>query len=94
MVNEKIKDIIGKKLNYTFDFAFVNVVKDIIDRIDFNNKDLRKAIQKAIDDGLIYEEDEWTIYKHYCTPEESFDQAMECFTSDIIKIAKAIKENN
>lgn len=61
----KYKDIIAEHFDYTPDFDFLDVVSDIIDRVDdFNDEE---DIWQALDDGLIYNAKQWIVAIHYCS---------------------------
>ena len=88
------KDIIAKYFDYTFDFDFLDVVSDIIDGVDFEEEDLDEEIYSAIDDGLIYDNDQWKIMMHYQTASEAnFDNALEELTGDLIALCNEISES-
>lgn len=73
---------------------FFDIADDIIDRIDeddFINEDSYDAVSKAVDEGLIYTNDQWEVLKHYCNPSDAdFDYAIEEFINDIVNIAEEI----
>ena len=92
--NSEYKDIIAKHFDYTFDFDFLDVVADLIDRIDFDEEDLDEEIYSAIDEGLIYDADQWKIMQYYQSPSEAnFDSAIEDLTGDIFAICNKIVES-
>lgn len=66
------KDIIGRHFNYSVDFEFLDIVAIILDRIDFEG-DLEDEIDVAIDDSLIYIEDQWTVAKFYASSPADLD---------------------
>lgn len=66
------KDIIGRHFNYSVDFEFLDIVAIILDRIDFEG-DLEDEIDVAIDDSLIYIEDQWTVAKFYAPSPADLD---------------------
>ena len=89
------KELIGSYFNYSFDFEFLDLVAETIDRIDFDAQDstLDEEIDDALDNALIYYCDQWKIIQHYQTPEEAnFLNAMEEFSSDIYSLVYKIKE--
>ena len=73
---------------------FFDLADDIIDRIDeddFINGDSYEAVWEAIDNGVIYYDDQWEILKHYCNPTDAdWDYAIEEFANDIADIAQEI----
>lgn len=66
------KDIIGRHFDYSVDFEFLDIVAIILDRIDFEG-DLEDEINVAIDDSLIYIEDQWTVAKFYAPSPADLD---------------------
>ena len=78
---------ITKVIGYDGDFQAV--VEDILDRIDDpTNED---DIWASVDDALIYDDDQWTVMKHYQRPNEAdFDRAMEYLVNDIFEIVGGI----
>lgn len=79
-----IYDVFG---SYTGEF--VDLVEDMMDRVECNSEDeLSDAVLDAINDGLIYYADEWTVLKHYCTPQDAnWETAVSSFTDDLINYA-------
>ena len=73
---------------------FTDLVKDIFDRIDCDNKDdLSDCVMQAIDEGLIYYDDEWTVLKHYCTPQDAnWETAIGLFIDEMISYAYSAYE--
>ena len=73
---------------------FFDVVKDVIDRIDFedvNEDNIDDYVWQEIDNSLIYTEDQWTVMAHYQSPEDAdFNEAMDEFTEDIRSIVEDI----
>lgn len=101
------KQEIGKYFNYTLEYDFLDVVAEILDRIDFSIKDatdddtdyeedLYEKINQAIDDALTYTADRWTIFEFYVADPSEVDEytwmnCIEEFSSDIYGIVKEIK---
>lgn len=77
-----------------FEDKFFDVVKDVIDRIDFENineDNIDDYVWNEIDNSLIYTEDQWTVMAHYQSPEDAnFNEAMDEFTEDIRSIVEDI----
>lgn len=78
------------KLDKIMNYKAVAVAEMVIDRIeDFEDKDreLFEKICSAVDDELIYTEDQWTIVANYIRPEEigkaSFYDVVNGFIEDI-----------
>lgn len=71
---------------------FLGVVENILGRIDdFTDDD---EIMSAVDDALIYDDDQWDVMKHYQRPSEAnFDEAIEYLIDDIYSIANRIAES-
>ena len=91
------EDKISKYVEDYFDNysdAFREVVVDLIERVDdFENLD--DSIYSAIDEGLIYNEDQWEVMKHYQVPSEAdYDSAIEELTNDLCSICKSMLEDN
>lgn len=92
------KDIykaVAKHFNYHGSDAFFDVVEDLVDRVDIEDwkDDDYDAIWQAIDEGLIYTKDQWTILEYYCSPTDAnFDEAIEELASDMGSILSDIYE--
>ena len=87
------QDLIGEHFGYSGDFDFLDVVADVLDRIDdFSDDD---DIYSAVDDGLTYTDDQWKILKHYCdSPADAdWDAAFESFLGDIRELSEKISES-
>lgn len=67
----------------TFGFGEIaEVAEDILSRMDAPYDD---DLFDAIDSGLIWTKDQWTVLAHYCTPATAdWDAAMEEFTEDLL----------
>lgn len=88
------KDIIVEHFNYSGDFEFLEVVVDVIDRIENFNDEYE--IMEAIGNALIYYASQWKVLQFYFNPQDAnWDNALEYFTEDIdaicSKIAQKIK---
>lgn len=65
-----------------------NVARRILERIDEDETDASEAVSQAMDDELIYTEDQWTVIAYYSDPsdpknlseacEEFFGELLEC----------------
>ena len=89
-LNSPYKRIIGEHFEYTGDFEFLDIVADVIDRIeDFGDEE---DIWRAIDEALIYNHDRWVIAEfYYSTPEElDWDECISEFDGDIYNICDKI----
>ena len=90
----KYKDIIAEYFDYTPDFDFLDVVSNIIDRVDdFNDEE---DIWQAIDDGLIYNAKQWIVAIHYCsTPSDLvWDDVLMELSNDIQAICSKIASSS
>ena len=94
---QEVQDIVGEVFDYTMDFDFLDVVADILLRID----DFEEAsedidvVQSEVDDGLIYTDDQWEVLRYYFDSpsdldESSWDNAFSYFVSDIQKVCDEI----
>lgn len=92
-LDSKYKNIIGEYFDYTGDFEFLDIVSDVISRIDDFGND--EDIWQAIDDALIYTSDQWTIAQFYATsPSELvWDDVFDSFQGDIYAICSKIVES-
>jgi len=88
------KDLIGKHFDYSGDFDFLEIVSDVLERIDFENADeIDAEVQDAVDTALTYIADQWTIAQHYASGPDSldWDEVVSEFESDIRSIVDEIK---
>ena len=68
-----------------FGFGEVEKIAELI--IERMEAPTEEDLQQAIDDSLIYYDDQWEIMKHYQLPQEAnFDEAMEEFYNDLVEI--------
>ena len=68
-----------------FGFGEVEKIAEII--IERMEAPTEEELQQAIDDSLIYYDDQWEIMKHYQNPEEAnFNEAIEEFYEDLAEI--------
>ena len=83
VTNEIKNDAIYTATCETWDFEYVDIVKEIVDIVDDYN-DVSEILQ-AIGDHVIWASQEWTIIKHFCTPVDAdFYGAMENFTDEVL----------
>lgn len=88
---EDIRREIGRYFDYAVDADFVDVVEDIIYRVDDPHS--TDDVMQAIDDGLIYTSDQWTVLQHYCTPQTAnWEDAIDEFITDIYHIVDALNK--
>lgn len=60
------------------------IAESIIERMEAPTEE---ELWQAMDDTLIYYDDQWEIMKHYQNPEEAnFNEAMEEFYNDLVEI--------
>lgn len=90
-----IRKAVGKHFDYSLEENFQDVVEGIVSRTldtyEGNEDELYEAIFGAIDDGLIYTKDQWTVLEHYYTPSEAnFQEAIEQLENDVYEIVKGL----
>lgn len=79
--------------------TYTQVVANITSRALDNNpeEDVYEAVNKAIDEGLIYYNDEWAVIEHYTTPEDidsdTYYNAIQQLSEDVIKVVNYLLEN-
>ena len=68
-----------------FGFGEVEKIAEmVIERMEALTEE---ELQQAIDDEIIYYDDQWEIMKHYQNPEKAnFNEAMEEFYNDLVEI--------
>lgn len=88
------KKDIGEYFEYSMDFEFLDVVAEVLERIDFdelNDDNICEMVLDAIGDEVIYYNQQWTIIEHYQTPKDAnFDEAMSEFDDDIYNLVVKI----
>lgn len=70
----------------------IDITKGVIARVDdYSNED---DIYQALDDELIYDDDQWTIFRYYSDDIESADwqSALENFYTDLVTICDRLHE--
>lgn len=68
-----------------------DLVDDLVDRIDYRDwkRDEYDAVYQAMDEGLIYTDDQWTMLKEHCTPQDiDFNYAWEQTQNDVMDKAR------
>lgn len=96
-LDKDIQDIVGDHFGYTMNFDFLDIVADVLLRID----DFEEAVDNdgivldTVDDTLIYTDDQWEVLRYYFdSPEdldsESWDTAFTNFASDIEEICRKV----
>lgn len=94
---KSLKESVESELFYshfgTTSEKFQNVVENILKRLDLEDlkkkvladEDVSEEVYQAMDEELIYTDDQWTCMKYYQSPKEAnFDQMWEDLTTDII----------
>lgn len=81
-----IRDAVQKHFqDSTWDGDFQDLVVDLVERVDDYTND--EDIWEALDNGLIYTKDQWTVLEYYCTPQEaSWEEAFEELYNDVYSI--------
>lgn len=93
----EIRSAIGKHFDYSVSFELVDIIENVINRIDDiyieDEDELYDAIQDAIDDALIYTEDQWNIMKQYQSPQDAnWSDAVDEFFNDVSAIVYDLRE--
>lgn len=88
------KDLIGKYFNHSFDFEFLDIVAETLDRIDFE-EDLEEEVYSAVNDELSYISNQWTVAQFYVSsPEElGWDDIYAKFEEDISILVQQIVDD-
>ena len=87
-LDKDIQDIVGDHFGYTMNFDFLDIVADVLLRVDdFDSEDQ----WDTVDSTLIYADDQWEVLEHYFdSPADlsdgSWDDAFAQFVSDIEEI--------
>ena len=77
-------------------------ILDRIDAVDFK-ADPYEALYDAMDTGMIYTADQWTMIEHYCTPQNAdYDSAwtdfenelMDCLNEGVLELTEDEEEEN
>ena len=93
------KNIIGKHFNYTFDFDFLDIVADIIDRINFDEykeaEDKFDFVYEELDSSLIDTDDQWKVLQWYVAEPADLDssswtETLDNFTNELVEICDKI----
>lgn len=71
-----------------FTYKVSIIAESIFERVkDYKEDDLEDALQYAMDDELIYDDDLWQIMRYYQRPcEANLSEAIEYFYSDLLDI--------
>lgn len=103
VVADEITRVIYDVVGHIYNDAFFELIKDIVERaldsIDEENVEdylndsdaLYEVIWEAMDSGMVYTADQWTMLQEYCTPQEvDFDNAWSSMTSDVQRVVETI----
>lgn len=97
--NSKYRGIIAKHFDYSIDWEFLDIVADIIDRIDFKDykesEDKYEFIDEEVDSYLIWTADQWCVLETYVgapsdLDSESWYESVSEFESDVVAICDEI----
>ena len=79
-----------KKFTEVFGFGkLADIASEILDRAGYDREeaDASEKIIDALNDSLIYSDDQWEIMKAYQNPEEAnFQNALEYFINDLLSV--------
>lgn len=92
-IESDIYSAVGKHFNHSVNSEFADLITDLVDRaLSEEGEDIADNIMTAIDEGLIYNKDIWTIKEFY---EEAAlnDSTFENLFDDIHSIISAIKDD-
>lgn len=95
----KIRQETGKHFDYSFNFDFLEIIDDLVDRAIENcegdqNK-LSDAVLEAIDEGLIYSKDQKEVLDYYAIDEGTkFNDIVEDLFDDVYAIARNVIESD
>ena len=68
----------------------LTVAEDILDRFESIHEDggdVYDDLFQAMNEGMIYTADQWTMMQYYCTPQDaSFEDAWMSFEGDLLSI--------
>lgn len=80
--------ILLSKITEVFGYGEIsNIARNILERIDEDETDAGEAVSEAIDSGLIYMGDQWTVIAYYSDPEspKNLSEACEDFYGDLLE---------
>lgn len=90
---EQITSAIFKVFETSIQDSFYETTVDVVERaIDYaEDGDLYDAAFQAMDESLIYTQDQWDMMALYQSPQEAnFDDAWESYQSDIVKVLEEL----
>lgn len=87
------------KVHGVMEDAYTNVLANIISRaLDSGIEDTYTAVVDAVDNGLIYYNDEWAVIEHYTSPkyinDNTYSEAVGNLIDDAVKVVEFIKKND
>ena len=97
--NSPYRQVIGKHFNYSMDFDFLDIVTDLVERIDFDEykekEDKFEYVWEDIDNYLYWIKDQWTVLEAYVSSpgdltESSWYDALDELCSDVVAICNEI----
>ena len=101
ITREYIKSKVAEFFDYSFKFNILDIYVDILSDIDEDDilltaedNGLTDIIIKAIDNNLIYTDDQWEMMKHHQTPGTA--DWLDCYDiilNDVIDIIRMIRED-
>lgn len=80
--------IILDKITENFGYGEIsNIARRILERIDEDETDASEAVSQAMDDELIYTEDQWAVIAYYSDPSDpkNLSEACEEFFGDLLE---------
>lgn len=79
------KERLAEKFGWT---KMLKIVISVLERIDEENDDLSQEIIDAVDNDLIYTDDQWEVISFYSTPDDpiSFGEAAQMLVDDITEV--------
>ena len=95
-MNRKLYSTIHKYVTYGTD-KFYEIIYDLVDRADGyldNDDDIEEAINVAIDTGMIYTDDQWEAYRHYCDIGDDQNIMWEGLWNDLYSIVSDLIEED
>ena len=71
------------------------VARSILQEIEYKDFDDRNesSVVQAVRDGLYWDDDEWTVLRYYCSPEDAnWDAALESLYNDMLEAYNKVCE--
>jgi hypothetical protein len=74
-----------------YDDDFLDLVNDVLDRLDLGGEVEQEKVYEAIDSSLIYYHQQWTMMKYYQNPQDAnYEEAFESFVNDMFSVVDDI----